>query len=472
MRRWIVGWAVALVVVAAAATGAHAQDRYFASSFRTAPDGAVYELDFAAGTRTLIVDGYDLPEDIVAKASTGEIFVCESIGNRVWGYDLGAVMSFFVTGAIDGPEGPSISPAGDLYINTRGDPTVPTGVWSIAGADPANAPVNVIPAFGTFGEGSAFGRAGSSDGGLLAVDRARGLPGQGKVVLSNPPGDPAIVLISGLEEPFGIDADSSGNIYVAERELGQITKFDADGLLIGPFITGIRPSFLEVDSDDHVIVSEGDRRVLRIDPSGAIVGDVPVPNAIGIAVLRQPVGECPHSQGFWKTHPRSWPVDEITMGGETYTKDEARALLKTPVRGDASLILAKQLIAAKVNVENGSDDGPISAEIQDADDLLATYSGRLPLGVRPGSTDGKQMTDLAHELDRYNNQQLTPNCRSSSPLRRGEEGGGGCGALPAGGMIGPADILGSFLPWLAVLLGLGALRLQGRRRLAPAASRA
>lgn len=119
---------------------------------------------------------------------------------------------------------------------------------------------------------------------------------------------------------------------------------------------------------------------------------------------------CPRSQGYWKTHPGEWPVESIELGCETYTKDEARVILWTPVRGDASLILAKQLIAAKLNIENGSDPAPVSDVIDSADELLCAFSGRLPYRVRPFTSEGQEMIEYARILDRYNNGWLTPSC--------------------------------------------------------------
>ncbi len=140
----------------------------------------------------------------------------------------------------------------------------------------------------------------------------------------------------------------------------------------------------------------------------------PVP---GYACIAGPVCEeepelfiCPKSQGFWKTHPNAWPVDSLALGCEIYTKEEAIYLMKAPVRGDASLILAKQLIAAKLNIENGSDPAPIEDTIEAADELLCTFTDRLPLGMRPFTNDGREMVHLAGVLDAYNNGWLTPTC--------------------------------------------------------------
>ena len=60
---------------------------------------------------------------------------------------------------------------------------------------------------------------------------------------------------------------------------------------------------------------------------------------------------CTRGQGYWKNHPADWPLDPVTLGGVDYSKVDAIAhILETPSLGDGSMILAKQLIAAKLNV--------------------------------------------------------------------------------------------------------------------------
>jgi hypothetical protein len=119
---------------------------------------------------------------------------------------------------------------------------------------------------------------------------------------------------------------------------------------------------------------------------------------------------CPQGQGFWKNHPGLWPVTSLTLGSQTYTQDELLALFDTPPRGDASVILAHQLIAAKLNIANGSTPAPISTTITDADNLLSQFGGKLPYNVRTSAAIGQQMVNDANVLDRYNNGDLTSNC--------------------------------------------------------------
>ncbi|UWZ83402.1 putative Ig domain-containing protein [Occallatibacter riparius] len=121
------------------------------------------------------------------------------------------------------------------------------------------------------------------------------------------------------------------------------------------------------------------------------------------------VYKCPLSHGYWKNHSK-WPVSSLTLGNQTYTQPQLVALLRTPVAGDASLILAYQLIAAKLNIANGSDPTQALATIVNADALLSGFTGNLPYHVKPSSTAGAAMTSDAALLDAYNNAMLTPGC--------------------------------------------------------------
>jgi hypothetical protein len=120
---------------------------------------------------------------------------------------------------------------------------------------------------------------------------------------------------------------------------------------------------------------------------------------------------CPLGQGFWKNHPDAWPVTSLTLGSQTYSQAELLNLLNMPVRGDASLILAYQLIAAKLNIAHGADPTPVSATITDADSLLSGFTGKLPYKITPSSSIGQRMVNDATVLDSYNNGNLTPDCQ-------------------------------------------------------------
>jgi hypothetical protein len=100
---------------------------------------------------------------------------------------------------------------------------------------------------------------------------------------------------------------------------------------------------------------------------------------------------CPRTPGYWKTHMNVWPVESINLGDATLTKNEAKKILKAPVRGDMEIILKKHMIAAMLNVASGSDPS-ISDVINEAFECLAT-----------GLCDRDKKEELKDKLDEYNN---------------------------------------------------------------------
>jgi RHS repeat-associated protein len=106
---------------------------------------------------------------------------------------------------------------------------------------------------------------------------------------------------------------------------------------------------------------------------------------------------CPRSPGFWKTHPEDWPVDYLELGGVEY---EMPALLELLDYGgpDASIKLARQLVATKLNLAAGSDPF-ILPTVEAADLFLIDF----PPGSNPRGQDKQQALALKDELEAYNN---------------------------------------------------------------------
>ena len=221
---------------------------------------------------------------------------------------------------------------------------------------------------------------GDGTGGLLVANTTsiKRLNGSGNVV--------QIYDATGENFWFALNLDPNGtSFWSADNVTSNFYKFNiATGAIeVGPINTGT-----------------GSSTVFGLCVKGEITGGVP--------------RNCPLTQGYWKNHPSAWPVTSLTLGCQTYTQAEMLAILNTPIgsgkNADASLILADQLIAAKLSIANGSDPAPISATIADANALLCTFSGKLPYKVKPSSTSGQLMTSDASMLDQYNNALLTPNC--------------------------------------------------------------
>jgi hypothetical protein len=107
-------------------------------------------------------------------------------------------------------------------------------------------------------------------------------------------------------------------------------------------------------------------------------------------------------------------VTELQLGNVTYTQQQLLAILHEPVRGNGLLILAKQEIAAKLNIANGADGSCIQQTLAEADALI----GDLvipPIGN--GHLRPPEVSPTAGILANYNEGNLcAPSC---------DKGGGG-----------------------------------------------
>jgi hypothetical protein len=144
-------------------------------------------------------------------------------------------------------------------------------------------------------------------------------------------------------------------------------------------------------------------------PSGVDEPGLPLSDS-GKPVTAQ--ANCSLTQGFWKNHAGAWPVGELVLGANTYTKAQLLAILMTPPRGDATYILAHQLIAAKLNVAGGADATAIAGALGAADAWLAAN----PLGSMPTGAARDAGVAQAALLDDYNNGVTGPgHCAEPSP---------------------------------------------------------
>lgn len=102
--------------------------------------------------------------------------------------------------------------------------------------------------------------------------------------------------------------------------------------------------------------------------------------------------------GYWKNHPSDWPANcDLTLpGSATDPNVFAMKILESSVRGDKTVSLAKQLIAAKLNVCAGNDSSCIDQTIIDATAWLQMY----PVFSKQRSWLGAE--DLHETLEDYN----------------------------------------------------------------------
>lgn len=129
---------------------------------------------------------------------------------------------------------------------------------------------------------------------------------------------------------------------------------------------------------------------------------------------------CTYTIGYWKNHAGAWPVSSLTLGSVSYSAAQLMSILNQPTAGNGLVSLARQLIAAKLNVANGANPTAIAAGIASADALI----GGLvvpPVGagyLAPAATSG-----LTQILDDFNNGVTGPGHCGSTPTRASSWGG-------------------------------------------------
>lgn len=118
------------------------------------------------------------------------------------------------------------------------------------------------------------------------------------------------------------------------------------------------------------------------------------------------------SQGFWKNYEGDWPLDPIEIGGVEYTQEEAVALMETRVKGDKTLTMFDQLVAAKLNAATSGCSLDCIADIIAAADAWM-YDHGPGTGVEASSDAWKYAEPLYDTLNAYNNEELM--CSPGTP---------------------------------------------------------
>jgi len=132
---------------------------------------------------------------------------------------------------------------------------------------------------------------------------------------------------------------------------------------------------------------------------------------------------CVRGQGYWKNHPDAWPVTELQLGNVTYNQQQLLDILHEPVRGNGLLILAHQLIAAKLNIAAGADPSCIQETITEADALIGDL---VVPPVGNGYLAPREAAPLAGILGRFNEGEMcAPACGANpspttTPMARRE----------------------------------------------------
>ena len=133
-----------------------------------------------------------------------------------------------------------------------------------------------------------------------------------------------------------------------------------------------------------------------------------------------PVG-CTLSQGYWKTHSPHGPAPEDETGawGEEgydpddyfyYSGESWYDLFWTAPRGNAYILLAKQYMAARLNIAAGADYGDVEDALGEAKAFFynAEHTLDYVAGLRGNNPVRANLLALAEVLDDYNNGIIGP----------------------------------------------------------------
>jgi len=125
---------------------------------------------------------------------------------------------------------------------------------------------------------------------------------------------------------------------------------------------------------------------------------------------------CTLGLGYWKNHyDAAWPTSVVaggmTLGTVHYTAAELQSILNEVPKGNGLIVLAHQLITAKLNVANGTSAGVVASAIASADVLIGGLVAP-PVGtgyLAPSLTDV-----LTQTLDDFNSGKTGPGACSGS----------------------------------------------------------
>lgn len=199
-----------------------------------------------------------------------------------------------------------------------------------------------------------------------------------------------------------------GRAHFSHRELGPNRCVTVDvGQLLGD-----RGAPTNCSGSLHCGSSYVFRTVAR---GPAVHAGIPVSPNLFCSTLRctPAVSGCTVTAVYWRDHgplptrenEYEWGVLSLTLGAVTYSNLELQAILETPADGNGLIALAHQLIAAKLNVANGTDDADVASAVAAADKVIGDLV--VPPGgsgyLAPGATWG-----ITETLTGYNEGAIGP----------------------------------------------------------------
>jgi hypothetical protein len=129
-------------------------------------------------------------------------------------------------------------------------------------------------------------------------------------------------------------------------------------------------------------------------------------NTISCATLPcNPGQNCTYTQGYWKNHSDVWPLQSLTLGAVSYSQLQLLQILNRPAQGNGLLILAHQLIAAKLSIANGADPTAVQQYVINADNMIG---GLIVPPIGNGYLSPSQTSELTETLTEYNEGTIGP----------------------------------------------------------------
>lgn len=234
--------------------------------------------------------------------------------------------------------------------------------------------ITSAPVFTTFTAGGSAEFTSASDLTLTAnIDAAGNLSGgsftiSGTVTNSATATSYTGVLLSGTVVDYGIsDIGGTGGTDLSDFRLQP-----TGGQMLSLFGTGQVGAIISLEGSTYAGSFAAPFGATRAKGD---IGPIPVVPPTACATIGT------GTIGYWKNHPEAWPVTSLVLGAVTFTQADAISILKRAPRGDDSLIMAQQLIAAKLNVAMGACHDCVDATISAADAWLQSHGG-VASGVR------------------------------------------------------------------------------------------
>ncbi len=256
---------------------------------------------FGPGTLTTVGSGFDLPGGVAVDAK-GDVFVADSLNNRVVEVPAGGGAQITIGSGLIGPSSVAVDGVGDVFI-----------------ADPYNNSVVKVLAGGgaqtTVGSGLnvPYGVAVDGAGDVFIADTHNG-----RVVKVAAGSGIQTTVASGFSFPANVAVDGAGNVFVLDTDNDVVVEVPASG---GAQITVASqlalPEGMTVDAAGDVIVADTyNQRVEEFPAGGGAQFTLynPQVNTVGVAVDAQGDLFVADINGIVELHRAAAPTLSFTSG--------------------------------------------------------------------------------------------------------------------------------------------------------------